>query len=138
MSNEREPTGGEGVSNDEPFGFDDRRTGASLDALFDVLADEQRRRIVVHLDKREDDIAAFSDLLDAASGETDDATGTNDPTATDGRERAVSRLHHSHLPKLADAGLVEFDARSETVRYRGGPVASDWVELVSAYDSGTA
>jgi len=28
-------------------------------------------------------------------------------------------LHHSTLPKLADAGLIEYDPRSQTARYTG-------------------
>lgn len=27
-------------------------------------------------------------------------------------------LHHNHLPKLANAGIIEYDRRSKTVRYR--------------------
>lgn len=28
------------------------------------------------------------------------------------------RLHHAVLPRLEDAGVVEYDARNKTVRYR--------------------
>lgn len=33
------------------------------------------------------------------------------------RERVALLLHHLHLPKLADTGLVEFDPKSGQVRY---------------------
>lgn len=41
---------------------------------------------------------------------------------TDSREisqsTAKTLLHHTTLPKLEDAGFIEYDARSETVRYQ--------------------
>jgi len=39
-------------------------------------------------------------------------------TDEDETDIAIS-LHHSTLPKLDDAGLIEYDPRSTTVRYRG-------------------
>lgn len=36
-------------------------------------------------------------------------------------ERQVAiRLHHVTLPRVADAGPIDYDARSNTARYRGG------------------
>ncbi|UTF52000.1 hypothetical protein NGM29_09270 [Natronosalvus rutilus] len=32
-------------------------------------------------------------------------------------ERLLLDLYHNHLPKLEEAGLVEYDDRTETVRY---------------------
>lgn len=34
------------------------------------------------------------------------------------RERLAARLHHVTLPKLTEAGVIEYDTRSNTVRYR--------------------
>jgi len=39
-------------------------------------------------------------------------------------------LRHSHLPKLEDAGLVEYDSRSETVRYWSQPSLEELLEHV--------
>lgn len=40
-------------------------------------------------------------------------------------------LHHIHLPKLTEAGLIEYDICSGTVRYRGHPLLEDeaWFDL---------
>ena len=130
MSNEHPSTGGEGATpGGESSGSGDRTTlGTDLDALFEALADAQRRRILAYLESTDDDVAAYSDLIehvaDVQAGESTDD------------QRVAVNLHHHHLPKLADAGLLEYDARSETVRYRGDPAVSEWLELVRSYDPG--
>lgn len=39
----------------------------------------------------------------------------------DGDERTLVELHHSHLPKLDDAGLLEYDGRTRTARLGDPP-----------------
>ena len=39
-------------------------------------------------------------------------------------------LYHTHLPKLADNGLVEYDMRSRTVRYRGDSVVGERLDVI--------
>lgn len=36
-------------------------------------------------------------------------------------QHVAARLHHSALPKLHEADVLEYDARSDSVRYRGRP-----------------
>jgi len=42
-----------------------------------------------------------------------------DPVAENKRDMAI-HLHHVSLPSLADAGLIDYDPRPNTARYRGG------------------
>lgn len=61
----------------------------------------------------------------AASEDGADSGGGADPDGTvdtSRRKRVTARLHHSTLPKLADAGVVDYDPRTGTVRYRGHPL----------------
>nr|WP_121743792.1 hypothetical protein [Natronorubrum halophilum] len=39
------------------------------------------------------------------------------PESHGGTERLLVDLQHNQLPKLEAAGLIEYDARTETVRY---------------------
>lgn len=80
---------------------------ASLDATFDALGNRDCRVLLQHL-ADSDETVVVDDLVDLLA---DDAT-----LADEVRLRA--RLHHTHLPKLADAGLVEYDADRELVVYR--------------------
>jgi hypothetical protein len=129
MSNEHAPTGGEGATTNGGASVSDEgaMTGEDLDALFEILADDQRRHILTYLEERDEDVAAFSELIDHVADER-----VGDPT--DDHERVAVRLHHAHLPKLADLDLVEYDARSETVRYRGGPAVSEWLTLARSHE----
>ena len=112
----------------DPSVSDQQTAAVDLDALFEVLADGHRRRLLGYFEDTDDDVAAFSDLVEHVA---DESVGVSN----DDHERVAVNLHHSHLPKLEDANLVEYDPRSETVRYRGGPVVSSWVEMARAYES---
>ncbi|WP_132057491.1 DUF7344 domain-containing protein [Halorussus amylolyticus] len=130
MSEEQAPTdgrggthGGDGTAADEAVTLADdySMTATELDALFECLASRQRRLVLTHLVETDDGIATFSNLIRHVLGE-----GTRD----EDRERLAVRLHHVHLPKLDDHGFVEYDARSETVRYRGGPAVTEWIRSI--------
>lgn len=46
-------------------------------------------------------------------------------------------LHHRDLPKLEAAGLVEYDARSRTVRYDDHPALEAYLDVVDGEDART-
>lgn len=39
----------------------------------------------------------------------------------EGDSQVATRLHHATLPRLAANGLIDYDPRSNTARYRGRP-----------------
>lgn len=77
-----------------------RRRFERVDGLFEALADEHRRRVIQYF-RTNDDVATVDALVDHAS-ERDGST----------RDRLEGRFHHVTLPKLADLGVLEYDARS--------------------------
>lgn len=81
----------------------------SLDELHRALADDRRRLVLRHLATAPDDVAVVDDLVDEI------VTRAELPVD---RDRVAVGLHHGVLPHLDEAGLVEYDARSRTVRYR--------------------
>lgn len=92
-----------------------------MGALFAVLSDGHRREVLCHLRSAEDGVATVDDLVEdvlAGDGSADD------------RERVEVELRHAILPKLAEEGYVEYDARSRTVRYRGGPLLERVLDVV--------
>lgn len=72
-----------------------------LDEQFSVLADVERRRLLVALLKEN----PRSDVLNKIAESDDDAET--------GRRRVA--IHHNHLPRLEDHGLVEWDRENAIV-----------------------
>lgn len=87
-----------------------------VDELLTVLANQECRAIVGYFQDTSEDVASIDDLLSQVrDGEPDEG---------DSREKqsVATRLHHSTLPRLEDTGIIDYDVRSRTVRYRGHPL----------------
>lgn len=98
----------------DTFGADESLTerDARLDALFEALADTHRRQVVRYFQATEDDVASVSDLVDYAADDAQRALT---------RDRLQVAFPHVTLPKLSELQVIEYDARSRTVRYRNSP-----------------
>lgn len=97
------------------------------DGWDDVLASlaNERRRLTLRVLKDRDVPMARADLArEIAAYEIDEEA---DPeTVAD----LLASLHHVHLPKLEDAGLVEYDTADGTVAYVGHPALNeDWLDF---------
>lgn len=97
------------------------RDAERVDSLFHVLADECRRHVIRYFVTEEADVADVEDLVAyVRDHHRKDLT----------HEELQHRFHHFTLPKLAEHDVIEFDARSETVRYRGSPILAELLECV--------
>lgn len=87
---------------------------SSTDTLYQLLADDRRRRVLSFLTRNSGEAVSVDRLVD-------DITEHEwpDPGPASHRERVAIDLHHVHLPKLADAGVIDHDPVDETVRYEG-------------------
>jgi len=88
--------------------------------MFRGLADRRRRIILSQLLTTEEETVSFDALVDHVVVEE-----TNSPPPD--RDLVATSLHHHHLPKLADAGLI--DVTSE----QGSITTTDRTELVESY-----
>lgn len=77
----------------------------SVDQAIELLASSRRRRLLRYLARETDDPVNREELVRWVRPE-------------EGRQLNEMRiaLAHHHLPKLADAGLIEYDHRSGVVR----------------------
>lgn len=82
----------------------------SVDDIYRVLGNRERRALLDLLRETErTTVPELADDLAAVSNSTEGRT-RGDETA-----RVRLRLHHAHLPKLDEVGLIEYEAESRTV-----------------------
>lgn len=93
----------------------------AVDEYLHVLANEQCRAVVAYFARRSTETATIDDLAAFVRDQT---------RQDDDAERIRIRLHHVTLPRLAEYGVIEYDPRSNTARYRGRPTLETWVNRV--------
>ena len=84
----------------------------SIERTLRIVADPCRRSILTQLIDGEETVVATDTLVDRLKPENPPPeTGLThaDPLLID--------IHHTHLPKLEDANLIEYDPRTKTIRY---------------------
>lgn len=104
----------------------------SEETLFRVLRNKRRRYALHYLKQREATVSVGELAEQIAAWETDTPVLN---VSADDRKRVYISLLQSHLPELADAGMVEFDEANSTVQLTD--VAADvdiYVEFVSEQD----
>lgn len=82
----------------------------ALDDGIGLLASARCRCILYHFVGSDVDTASLDELCTHVL--------QYDPDASDEKSVATG-LYHNSLPKLDAAGVIDFDGRSETIRYRG-------------------
>lgn len=85
-------------------------THPNLDEVLRLLADQYRRRTIRVLQKTPEEDMGFDRLIDHVVQETQ--------ANSEQRNRLVIQMHHHHLPKLREQGLIEYDPDAQLVRYR--------------------
>lgn len=102
------------------MGDTDRGTAQTLktDRLLDVLADGVRREVIRY----------FENNPETAVVHLDDLVAHLDRTVPHSSRELRLGLRHVHLPKLEGAGWIDFDPRSEQIRYHGNPDAADLLD----------
>lgn len=99
---------------DDPRGSSSRQT--STDLIFEALAHERRRRLLVLLRRHETPLG----LADAADelAERECAAPLQEIPAEDVK-RIYMSLYHTHVPKLAEADLVRYEQDRDLIAPAG-------------------
>lgn len=84
------------------------RTELSIEERFSLLADPHRRCVIECFDRTSSDVTIETLAEHVAAELTESADG-------DERRRVLLALHHNHLPRLDDHGVLEYDPDAGTV-----------------------
>ncbi len=101
-----------------PLGFASDRTETSTDRgdEYHRLLSSERRRILL-------DVLAEQPMpagLEAVAAAVAEREADADAPAEDAVERVAIALHHNHLPRMADAGVLEYEPAARSVgSFRG-------------------
>lgn len=90
------------------------KPAVSPDVALRLLAEQRRRKVLRFLANNGEKPVP----LDNLAAKITDGESTGNEEEMDSYDSVVTSLYHSHLPKLQEAGLVEFDRQDSTVRYR--------------------
>jgi len=90
----------------------------SRDQAYHILSNARRRFILQHLEQTEEPIKLIELARQGAAWENDKPI--DDLTEKEEKRMYVS-LYQTHIPKLADAGLIHYDRDSQEIRLADGP-----------------
>lgn len=98
----------------------------NVDRLFRIISHQVRRELIFYFESVTsedtaslDEVVAFIDNRVPWSNQADLRIG----------------LWHTHLPKLSENGWVEFDARTEVIRYQGHGLAAQLLtETIAVFE----
>jgi|AntRauTorcE11898_2_1112593.scaffolds.fasta_scaffold01738_5 hypothetical protein len=101
----------------------------SDDEVFELLANQRRRFVLHYLRCKAEASVSLSTLSERVAGWENDAEPAE--LAYSERKSVRNSLHQFHLPKLADAGIVEYDDRASEISLQD-PVVVDAYHTVAA------
>lgn len=98
-----------------------------VDETYTLLANRQRRKLLYHLREMNPAETTLESLVQHLA-ESDHVTidGADDEEI---RERLHLSLIHSHIPKLEQAAVIDWNERDKTIRYRGDPVLDELLDV---------
>lgn len=129
------PTNGEnntssGGGNGDSSDADLHDVSLSLDAVLSLLADQDRRDLIQYLRESSEQTCSIDDCVGYLMKQEEERTAER-PS----HDRVAMVIHHIHIPKLADTGVVEYDARSREIRYRSDDRLESWLDRIQRAES---
>lgn len=98
-------------------------------SVLQLLAPERRRAVMRALIEDPDTTHQVEDIVTAIQEPSDDLADE-----VGNQKYLRSSLHHTHLPKLDEGGVVEYDPDDGSVQYRGDPLIEQWVDQIERID----
>lgn len=100
----------------------------SADAILSAVANEHRRAILHALDDASEKTLDYDALVDDVADRVRDETTERAPDEQ--RRRVRIELHHTHLPKLEEPRIIDYEGDTGQVRFIGGDLEREILSVV--------
>ncbi|WP_438267081.1 DUF7344 domain-containing protein [Haladaptatus salinisoli] len=117
---------------DEDSNSSGRERPISPDTILSVVANEHRRAILNAVNNASDKTLAYDALVDRVADRVRDEDAER--VSDEQRQRVRIALHHTHLPKLEETRIIDYEAETGHVQFVGGELERDLLTLVELYD----
>ncbi|WP_254861639.1 DUF7344 domain-containing protein [Halovivax gelatinilyticus] len=97
----------------------------SLDCIYELLASARRRYLLYYLRTADETVVELEAAANAIQAYEAAGTDTGDRPP---RRTIEIDLHNVHLPRLADAGMCQYDPAQGLIRYEPHPALEELVE----------
>ncbi len=119
-------------STDSVSGSSGRERPTSPDTVLSAVANDHRRAILNALDKASEKTLEFDVLVDRVADRVRNEDANRE--SEEHRQRVRIALHHTHLPKLDEARILDYEAETGNVQFVGGELEQKILTLVEPYD----
>jgi hypothetical protein len=102
----------------------DSQSTEQLDSVFNLLQAARRRYLLYYLYNEDEPVLSLETVVEAVQEYEAAENGDDEPPS---RQEVRTSLVHTHLPKLADVGVLDYDPRRGTVRFEGYPPLEEWL-----------
>lgn len=111
----------------------ERENPISPDRILSAVGNEYRRAVLNSLTSAPDGILEYDVLIESVAERVRDEDTQRE--SDDHRQRIRIALHHSHLPKLEEVRIIEYEAETGHVQFVGGEFEQEVLTLVESYDA---
>ena len=108
------------------------KSSISPDTILSAVADEHRRAILDALDTAPDNTLEYDALVERVADRIRDEDAER--VSDEHRQRVRIALHHTHLPKLDEARIIDYEGDTGHVEFVGGALEQEILTLVEPYD----
>lgn len=123
---ERQPTR-------ESSGFSGDERQISPDTILSAVTDDHRRAVLNALDNASDKTLKYDALVDYVADHVQD--GNPKRVSEEHRQRVRIALRHTHLPKLEETRIIDYEAETGHVQFVGGELEQEILSVVESYDT---
>ncbi len=102
------------------------------DAVLSAVADEHRRAVIDALNSATNSTLGYEALVDHVADRVRDKDAVRE--SDERRQRVRIQLHHTHLPKLEEVGVIDYEAETRHVQFVGGEFEQELLTLVTSYN----